>query len=196
MKSKILLIAMLCWLLYQPARSQTTASQPANDVEAADESAESVDANAAAASSQIVYTVTSGTFETSGRVLLYSLDNSAAASFINQAQAEKSGLAAEPREYALEQNFPNPFNPSTTIRFTLREPSIVTLKLYNTLGQEVKTLLNNEQIDYGDQEVVLNANNFASGVYFYRLVAQGLGDGETGATGQNFVSVKKMVLIK
>jgi hypothetical protein len=100
----------------------------------------------------------------------------------------------EPLAYRLYQNYPNPFNPTTTIRFTLPEDGFVTLKIYNVLGQEVATLLNHEQMDYGMQEVTFDASNLASGVYFYRIMADGVN--EDGATTSSFVTVKKMMLIK
>src|ERR1041385_22566 len=101
-----------------------------------------------------------------------------------------------PVAYRLDQNYPNPFNPTTTIQFNLPERAVITLKVYNMLGQEVTTLLNNEDMDEGVQEVRFDAGNFASGVYFYRLVANGVGDEEKGTPGQTFVSVKKMMLLK
>ena len=75
-----------------------------------------------------------------------------------------------PVEFALHQNFPNPFNPATTIRYDLRADTRVSLKVFNILGQEVLTLVNEEQ-KAGYKSVEWNASNFASGVYFYRLQA-------------------------
>ncbi len=91
----------------------------------------------------------------------------------------------------LYQNYPNPFNPTTTISFRLRDASIVTLKIYNVLGQEAQVLLNNEEMEEGYQTVELNANNFASGVYFYRISAQSLDDASLTTS-----EVRKMVLIR
>lgn len=90
------------------------------------------------------------------------------------------------RTYALEQNYPNPFNPSTTIAFDLPEAGLVTVKIYDMLGREVATLADGEYLDEGTQELVFDAGGMASGVYFYRLVANG---GE-------FQQMKKMMLIK
>ncbi|MBI1805756.1 MAG: tyrosinase family protein [Ignavibacteria bacterium] len=101
-----------------------------------------------------------------------------------------------PLAYRLEQNYPNPFNPSTTIEFNLPEESYVTLKIYNILGQEVATLLDRELLDDGSQEVVFDARNLASGVYFYRMEADGIGSAEEAVAGQKFVSAKKMILLK
>ncbi len=75
-----------------------------------------------------------------------------------------------PSAYSLEQNFPNPFNPTTTIRFSLAEESFVELKVYNILGQEVQTLLHNDVLDEGMHEFQFDASGFSSGVYFSRLI--------------------------
>ena len=88
-----------------------------------------------------------------------------------------------PSEFALEQNFPNPFNPFTVILYSLPVMSPVTLKVYNVLGQDVATLVN-ESRQPGSYEVEWNARGLSSGVYFYRLQA-----GE-------FVETRKLVLIK
>jgi hypothetical protein len=75
-----------------------------------------------------------------------------------------------PISYSLSQNYPNPFNPSTTIRFALPKSGHVELKVYNTLGQEVATLVNEEKTA-GTYSAQWNASSVASGVYFYRLKA-------------------------
>lgn len=93
-----------------------------------------------------------------------------------------------PAEFSLSQNYPNPFNPTTTINFGLAADANVTLKVYNALGQEVATLISNE-MKAGTHQVELNASALSSGVYFYRIEAQGL-------NGNNFTSVKKMMLMK
>jgi len=90
---------------------------------------------------------------------------------------------ALPTEYKLEQNYPNPFNPETRIRYQVSSISPVTLKIYDILGNEVTTLVN-EQKDPGYYEVDFNAVSFASGVYIYRLQAG------------SYVSTKKMILMK
>ncbi len=89
-----------------------------------------------------------------------------------------------PQDILLQQNYPNPFNPQTAIGFSLLAVGNVTLKVYDVLGQEVATLLNNEQIEEGMHEVQFDASRLSSGVYYYRLQA--------GA----FTEVKKMVLMK
>ncbi len=91
-----------------------------------------------------------------------------------------SGL---PMSYSLSQNYPNPFNPSTTINFALPKSGNVSLVVYDILGREVAHLVNGE-LQAGYHKVEFNADNLASGVYFYRLKA---GD---------FVSVKKLMLLK
>jgi uncharacterized repeat protein (TIGR01451 family) len=85
--------------------------------------------------------------------------------------------------YLLEQNYPNPFNPSTTIRYSIPEPGRVTLKVYDILGREVITLLNEEKTT-GTYEVKLNANTLSSGVYFYQLRAG------------SYIQIKKMILLR
>ncbi len=104
---------------------------------------------------------------------------------------------AVPAAYRLYQNYPNPFNPTTTIQFDLPEASVVTLKVYNILGQEVATLINHQPMDYGQQHVQFNANGYASGVYFYRLVTSPVTDPEDGSvSGRATVSTMKMLYVK
>lgn len=87
------------------------------------------------------------------------------------------------KEYALAQNFPNPFNPSTKIAFSLPKQGNVTLKVYNMLGKEIATLVN-EVRSMGNYEINFDGANLSSGVYFYKLEAEG------------FSEVKRMMLIK
>jgi len=89
-----------------------------------------------------------------------------------------------PGDYSLAQNFPNPFNPTTSIRFDIKNTSNITLKVYNANGQEVATLVNNEVVTPGTKEVSFNGNNLSSGIYFYTLF-----DGD-------FKETKKMMLIQ
>lgn len=107
-----------------------------------------------------------------------------------------AAFAEQPLRYALEQNYPNPFNPTTTLSFTLAKTSLVTLKVYNLLGEEVVTLLEKELLDEGTQEITFNAGNLASGVYFYRITADGISDPDSPATARSYIAVKKMVLLK
>jgi len=88
-----------------------------------------------------------------------------------------------PTEYTLGNNYPNPFNPSTTINFTLPEQAKVKVTIYDALGNEVEVIAN-EVRSAGNQTVKWNASNYASGVYLYKLEAN------------NFVQVRKMVLMK
>ncbi|RPI04047.1 MAG: T9SS C-terminal target domain-containing protein, partial [Ignavibacteriae bacterium] len=79
---------------------------------------------------------------------------------------------ALPDKFELHQNYPNPFNPSTTITYAIQQPGIVVLKVYNIVGQEIQTLVNNYQAA-GKYQVTLNAQLLSSGVYFYRLQSNG-----------------------
>jgi len=95
-----------------------------------------------------------------------------------------------PEHFKLEQNFPNPFNPSTKIRFEIPKTSFTKLTIYDAAGRET-TFLINEQLSAGSYEVTWNASNFPSGIYFYRLQTEL----QTGS-GQGFTESKKMILIK
>ncbi len=100
-----------------------------------------------------------------------------------------------PMQYALEQSYPNPFNPITTIKYQLPVESKVTLKIYSVLGQEVKTLVN-EIEDAGFKQVEWNSTTnlgspLASGVYFYKIEAVSIAD-----PTKSFNQVKKMLLIR
>jgi photosystem II stability/assembly factor-like uncharacterized protein len=88
-----------------------------------------------------------------------------------------------PDKYSLEQNYPNPFNPTTNIRYQITKNSYVTLKVYNILGKEIATLVN-EKLSAGTYEVKFDGSNLPSGIYFYKL--------ET----DKFKDTKKLVLLK
>jgi hypothetical protein len=88
-----------------------------------------------------------------------------------------------PSDYNLSQNYPNPFNPVTNIKFSIPNQGFVTLKVFNSLGKEVATLVN-EVTNTGTYVVDFDASNFTSGVYFYRLQSD------------NFSETKRMMLIK
>jgi len=77
-----------------------------------------------------------------------------------------------PTHVVLEQNYPNPFNPSTVVKYQLAKNSIVTINVYDVLGREVKTLVNEWQIA-GNHSFTFNASNLPSGMYFYRIQAGG-----------------------
>ncbi len=98
---------------------------------------------------------------------------------------------ALPQTYSLWQNFPNPFNPSTRIRFDLPRQSYVTLTLYNILGQEIARLVDGIQ-EAGVREIVFDARTLASGVYFYRMHARSSGTGNDG----DFTALKKLMILK
>ncbi len=93
-------------------------------------------------------------------------------------------------EFRLQQNYPNPFNPGTTLSFVIGHSSFVSLKVYDVLGNEVATLVNEEK-PAGTYELKWNAGDLSSGVYFYQLKATPKG-GQAG----NFVQTKKLVLMK
>ena len=88
-----------------------------------------------------------------------------------------------PYKFELVQNYPNPFNPSTTIKFSIPSESHVNLKIYDMLGREVRTLLNEEKVP-GNYSVNFIAGNLPSGVYFYKL------------TAGNYTDAKKLILLK
>lgn len=86
--------------------------------------------------------------------------------------------------YSLLQNYPNPFNPETNIRFMLPERAYVTIKIYNILGQHVKTLVSNERFDAGTHQTKFSAEGLASGIYFYMIQTE------------KFMQTKRMVLVR
>jgi photosystem II stability/assembly factor-like uncharacterized protein len=96
---------------------------------------------------------------------------------------ESSLISGVPGKIALMQNFPNPFNPLTTIDLNIPKISKVSLKIYNNLGEEVATLVS-ERLSRGSYSYEWNASNLASGVYLYRLETDG------------FIETKKMILMK
>jgi hypothetical protein len=95
-----------------------------------------------------------------------------------------------PKVYSLSQNYPNPFNPVTKINYELPKNGLVKLVIYDILGREVKTLVN-ELKTVGSYTIEFNGSQLASGIYFYRIQVED----PTGRTG-DFVSVKRMVLVK
>ncbi len=93
------------------------------------------------------------------------------------------GDSEMPLEYQISQNYPNPFNPSTIINFSIPEASNVKLIIFDALGREVETLIDNK-MGAGNYNADWNASSFSAGIYFYRI------------TANNFVQTKKMVLLK
>jgi len=109
----------------------------------------------------------------------------------NQVTGVKDRKLGEiPREFALYQNFPNPFNPLATIGYDLPARSRVSLRVYNMLGQVVATLVD-ETEDAGHRSVEWHAADFASGVYFYQLEAANV-----SAPATSYTAVRKMALVK
>lgn len=93
-----------------------------------------------------------------------------------------------PDQFQLLQNYPNPFNPSTNIKYMLPEPMHVTVSVYDLTGRRVARLLDSQQ-EPGSHNVQWNASTFASGIYFYRIVAK-------NPNGDKIIQNKKMLLIK
>ena len=87
------------------------------------------------------------------------------------------------KQFKLEQNYPNPFNPTTNIAFRIAESGFVSLKVYDILGREVVTLVNEEKRD-GNYKVKFDGSGLSSGIYFYKL--------QSG----KYTSVKEMILLK
>jgi hypothetical protein len=98
----------------------------------------------------------------------------------NQTQTQSQVI---PDNYSLSQNYPNPFNPTTYISFGLPEAAFVTLKIYDLLGNEIATLVN-DNISAGMHNVAFDASSYPSGVYLYKIQAG------------TFIVTKKMVLLK
>jgi photosystem II stability/assembly factor-like uncharacterized protein len=96
---------------------------------------------------------------------------------------EEEQIGEIPTEFLLSQNYPNPFNPSTKIKYSVPQTSQVQIKVFDVLGNEIETLVNEEK-SVGTYELTWNAASFPSGVYFYQLKA---GD---------YISTKKMILLK
>ena len=107
----------------------------------------------------------------------------AAWSFFNPITGVNDNIASTPIKFSLEQNYPNPFNPSTVISYQLPVSSFVNIKVYDLLGREVSTLVNEEQ-QSGNHEVTFDGSKLASGIYLYTL--------QSGS----FVQTKKMLLMK
>jgi agmatine/peptidylarginine deiminase len=103
--------------------------------------------------------------------------------FIVENNITFAGNTSQPKEYYLSQNYPNPFNNSTVIKYSIPKEGLVTLKVYNLLGEKAAKLVN-ETKQTGNYEVSFDAAGLPSGIYFYRLQAS------------DFVETKKMVLLK
>ncbi|MDI6767410.1 MAG: T9SS type A sorting domain-containing protein, partial [Bacteroidota bacterium] len=101
---------------------------------------------------------------------------------------EQAIVVELPKDYHLSQNYPNPFNPVTRIEYSLPVDAHVTLKVYDILGRELATLVNEMQ-ESGYKSVLFNSENLSSGLYIYKLTAG-------ASTGLAFTDIKKMILIK
>lgn len=97
--------------------------------------------------------------------------------------SRRSGANGLPHSYELHQNYPNPFNPVTIIKYQVAEFSHVQIKVFDLLGREVDSLIDEEKMA-GNYEVVFNADDLPSGIYFYWM------------RSNEFSSIKKMILIK
>jgi len=112
--------------------------------------------------------------------------------FVN---ANNAGVALYPDAYSLSQNFPNPFNPKTTIQISIQDEAIVDLVVYNLLGEEVATIVNNEYLPAGYYNYIWSSRNHsgqrvASGIYFYSTRIK-------SPSGQMLLNqTKKMILVK
>ena len=102
---------------------------------------------------------------------------------VSQVTSVKSNEIEQPTEYFLSQNYPNPFNPTTTISFAIPKNQNVELKVYDILGTEVVTLVNEEK-PQGSYEIQFEGSGLTSGIYFYQLKTS------------TFVETKKMILMK
>ena len=103
-------------------------------------------------------------------------------------EIKKNNFSKIVNSFSLDQNYPNPFNPTTTIKYQIPNDGLVTLKIYDELGREVKTLVNQYE-SKGKYDVNFNASNLSSGIYFYQLRS-------LSSSGKNYVSTKKMLLLK
>ena len=111
-------------------------------------------------------------------------------SFGSGATRVENSFGKIPQAFRLEQNYPNPFNPSTKIEYQIPKLSHVSLKVYDILGNQVATLVNEEQ-PAGKYSINFNASKLSSGIYFYRIDAA-----PSTGSAQGFVQTKKLILLK
>ncbi len=114
-----------------------------------------------------------------------------AAKFSDNTLGLSSDVETTQKHFSLANAFPNPFNPVTVIQYSVPSSQYISLKVFNMLGQEVATLVNEVQ-ETGYKSVEFNADNLPSGIYFYRLTATPVGKGNASA----FTDVKKMILVR
>ncbi len=103
--------------------------------------------------------------------------------FVVENNVTIAGNVSQPEEFNISQNYPNPFNPNTTIKYQIPELSFVTVKVYDVLGNEIATPVNEEK-PAGSYQIEFDATVLSSGIYFYRLQAG------------NFIETKKMILLR
>jgi len=147
--------------------------------------------------SMVVFEFTYTAPETPGTVTMYANGNSvnfngqplgdawnfAESKMITVSDVSDVGEELQVKDFYLLQNYPNPFNPSTKISFKISDAGLIKLAIYNSLGNEVKTIVD-EYKSAGSYTYSFNAENLSSGVYFYKLISD------------NFIETKKMLLIK
>lgn len=158
---------------YVPSVLRTTDFGATWSLQTISESAPNVNVTSSSMIDKYNYFIAGGTFQ-EGRI--YNTKNGGSTSINNN-----GGIVTS--DYSLSQNFPNPFNPATSIKFNLPVRSNVTLKVYNGLGKEIIELVNEQKAE-GSYEIKFDASNLPSGVYYYKL------------TSDNFSDTKKMILIK
>ena len=101
----------------------------------------------------------------------------------NNALTNTDIIDTKPRAFELYQNYPNPFNPETSIKYQIPVSSYVELKVFDMIGREIVTLVDEEQ-NAGNYEIKFSAKNLETGIYLYRIKAN------------NLVCIKKMILLK
>ncbi|MBI3193841.1 MAG: T9SS type A sorting domain-containing protein [Ignavibacteriae bacterium] len=142
------------------------------------------------------FTVLSGFGEdgNEGRILIASVTSSEVLEIdAEELQKEFETSNRKPETFSLSQNYPNPFNPTTNFGFRIANFGLVTLKIYNVLGQQVELILNREEIEAGEYQIRFDAGNLPGGVYYYRLLVES--NIENGISPV-FNEVKQMVLVK
>ena len=102
---------------------------------------------------------------------------------LNKTMSVENSFGEIPNSLLLEQNYPNPFNPTTNIKFQISEFGFVSLKIFDVLGNEIKTMICEEK-QAGDYEIKFDGSGLSSGIYFYQLRTN------------NFVETKKMILLR
>jgi hypothetical protein len=105
--------------------------------------------------------------------------------------AEQNATGAVPTSYSLDQNYPNPFNPATNFRFSISEFGFVSLRVFDVLGREVATIVN-QDLQPGVYNIPWDASRFESGIYYYRLTAHSTNSGQAGM----YSNTKKLLLMK